>query len=162
MDEVLSRARVIDRQVAQSATHLDIGELFKADLSKDPAENPMSDPLAWEDWLFNLMLTHPGEYRDRWGPLAPVMVFPPNVYPPPVDAFPDDAVDMFARQLDETTVAAARARLADFLWMRRREIQYADLAIAEYGRAATAVIGGEMGSRWHLTIWSEPMISPDP
>src|SRR5688572_8929167 len=118
-DEARSRARVIDREVGKSATHLDIGELFKADLSKDPSEDPNNDPLVWEDWLFNLMLTPLGEYRDQWGPLGPVMVFPPNVYPPPVDYFPDEAVEMFATQLDETTVPAARARLADFLWLRR-------------------------------------------
>jgi hypothetical protein len=144
-DEVMDLVRGIERRLGAGVTHHEIGEALNDELSLNPTTDRDADPLVWEVWLFGLMLTDPGSYREQWGPLAPMAVFPPNVYPPPVDYFPDAALDHFDRRLAESNISSSLARLADVLWIRRRSVEYADRAIEAYLEAATMVLAAPLG-----------------
>jgi hypothetical protein len=66
-------------------------------------------------------------------------------YPPLVRDFPDEATDYFRKRLASSAIPTVRARLADFLWLRTREVAFADQAITEYANAASAVPPSAVG-----------------
>jgi len=139
--EVRARMLEIEATLGRTVTHREIGRAVNEELRSAPSDDPDSDPLVWEAWAFDLMLTDPGDYREQWGPLAPMLVFPPKVYSPPMDHFPEEALDHFDRRLAESSSVSAKARLADILWLRRRDVRHADMAVSAYLDAATLVMG---------------------
>lgn len=132
--DALRLAGEIEKGVDLPVTPLTVAGAFKKYLDQaETLDAKVRELLICDQWVFHLMIAeHLPDYRAQWGPLAPMMVFPPNVYPPPVDGFPEPCVAYFRRRLKGTVLTVSRARLADFLWLRTEEISYADEAIQAY------------------------------
>ena len=132
--DALRLAEEIEKKVALPATAGTVAQAFKQYLDEAETLAPeVRELLLCDQCVLDLMIAeHLPDYRAEWGPLAPMMVFPPNVYPPPVDRFPEPCVAYFRRRLKGTALTVSRARLADFLWLRTKDISYADEAIRAY------------------------------
>lgn len=132
--DALRLAEEIEKQVALPATAGTVARAFKEYLDEgERLDAKVRELLVCDQWVFDLMIAeHLPDYRAQWGSLAPMMVFPPNVYPPPVDSFPEPSMAYFRRRLEETALSVSRARLADFLWLRTEEVSCADEAIQAY------------------------------
>jgi hypothetical protein len=72
----------------------------------------------------------------RAEPFAPLMIFP-TFRSASVDDFIDSHVDLFRELAPTVSDAELRARLADVVWVRKRDVQMAKLAIDSYLRSAT-------------------------
>lgn len=134
-EDALRLAREIEKGLSLPTTHWGVARAFREYLnSKGELLDPkVRDLLFCDEALFDLMIAeHLPDYRAQWGPLAPKAVFPAKVYPPPIDKFPEPCVAYFRRRLKETELAVSRSRLADFLWLRTKEISYVDEAIQAY------------------------------
>lgn len=133
-EDALRLAKEIEKEVALPATAGTVARAFKEYLDKAGAlDAKVRELLVCDLWVFDLMIAdHLPDYSAQWGSLAPLMVFPPNVYPPPIDRFPEPCLAYFKRRLKETELAVSRCRLADFLWLRTKEISYAGEAIQAY------------------------------
>jgi hypothetical protein len=129
----------IEKSAGPGASHHDLAGSFRAAWEGATEEDPRKKHLLWEMWLHDLMLTDPGDYRDQWGPLAPIMVMASQVYPPPVKEFPHEAEEYFIARLGTAKTPTARARLHDFLRLRRREVDHANRAIEAYVAAASSL-----------------------
>jgi hypothetical protein len=76
----------------------------------------------------------------RWGGVAlgPMMEFAgQGVFPPYISAFPESVLPYLDARAAGTTLADARARYHDFLWLRRHSFPDAGAALAAYITAGT-------------------------
>lgn len=71
----------------------------------------------------------------RAEPFAPLMIFP-TFRSAGVDDFTDSQVDLFGELAPAVSDAELRARLADVVWIRKRDVQMAKLAIDSYLQSA--------------------------
>lgn len=149
-EEAAAKVAEVEQAAGEGASHRAIAKALEELRSSTPEGDPLLQPLQWDQLLFDLWLTNSDEQRKTWGPLAPMAVFPPRVYPPPVDGFPDDALPYFRARLASSPTPASKARLADFLWLRLGGHGDARLASDAYLEAASATRDSKAGLHLHL------------
>lgn len=101
--------------------------------------DPRKEAVGWEIALHDY---HLGEAEKG---LQPMFVLEGRVYPPPVEAFPEEGVAYFQQRLAHARHPSVRSRLADFLWLRTKQIGMAEVAVAEYLKAAPQLIDSDRG-----------------
>ena len=101
--------------------------------------------LSLETWLYQYQLRSSTRDTARGEELGPFWEFGERRHPPRVSEFPGEAVEYFRHRLQRSETPSARARLADFLWLRTRDVSLAERAMAEYLAAAQAVIPSQHG-----------------
>lgn len=131
-DELSAWATDVEQQGHPSATTRDLAKLFKETGAALDEGDPRRDAASYEQLLFDLFLAPEGEFRDQWGPLAPMMTFSDGCYPPPIAHFPDEAVTHYKLREARAQLPTARARLQDFLWLRDGDHKMARRAITSY------------------------------
>ena len=145
----LERALGVEARVGESGDYHDLGSAFEEELRALGGE-AAPEAARWDVWAFRLFLSRTGEYRDMYGPLAPMMVMEGRAYPPPVEELPEPALDYFETRLGRTANPSSRARLADLLWITRRRVADAQVAIRTYLDAHPLVRVSDVGRRTSL------------
>jgi hypothetical protein len=142
--EGLVAASEIERGLRQAATLDELGTSFDVAVRTLAATDPRRPYLEWESWLYRYHLGPGDQAREQPDTiLQPLHEAGEYRFPPRVADFPSDAVPYFEARAALTTYSNARARIADFLWLRRREVAFADTAIEAYAAAALLVVQSE-------------------
>jgi len=137
---VLEYALDIEAKAEPCADHANVADLFSRAADALPEGDPRREPTLWELHL------HKYSLEPEKG-LTPLFETEGQVYPQPVETFPEEAVGYFEQRLAQATHPSVRARLADFLWLRHKKFTFAEMAIAEYVRAAQAVLSSSRGRK---------------
>lgn len=138
-DEALALASRIENDAGVSAVPHELSSAFEAASKPLQPDSSYRRYLVWEAALYAYVLPVHGEAGHEAEEFIPFIQSGESRYPPLVSDFPDEATDYFRERLPLSVVPTARARLADFLWLRTREVAFADQAIAEYANAASVV-----------------------
>ncbi len=101
--------------------------------------DPKKKVLGWE------VMLHDYHLGDGAKGLQPMLVLQAGVYPPPVEAFPEEGVAYFQQRLAQARHPSVRSRLADFLWLRTKQIGMAEIAVAEYLKAVPQIVDSDRG-----------------
>lgn len=141
-DSLIQWATNVEATAGDNATHMDLSRAFKDARSNLPEDDPKARIAGFEQMVFDLFLPNEGDFKGRWGPLAPMWSAEDGTcYPPHVKDFPEDAVTHYEAREPVARVPAARARLQDFLWLRRKDHTMARAAIVSYVDAFHAIQG---------------------
>jgi hypothetical protein len=141
---VLDKALQLERAAGTAASCQELAELFGKTIEDLEPVDPSRDLLTYEAGLYRFQL-QPTESASG-EPLGPFWALPDGRrYPPRVSDFPDGAIDYFRARQETAENLSARARLADFLWLRTRDAAQADQAITEYLGASRAVLTSKFG-----------------
>lgn len=135
-DEVLQWASDVETEVGHGATHFDFSSNYRKYFESLQEGDPRRQVAKYEVLIFDLFLPHAGETKDRFGSLAPAITTSGSTYPPPVANFPEDAVEYYRRRQPTLSISTARARYADFMWLRTGDHEQGSMAIAAYQEAA--------------------------
>jgi hypothetical protein len=138
-DELAGWATEVEQRAGPAATHTELAALFREEASGLPEDDPRHAVAQNEQMVFELFLSDNADFAKEWGPLAPILTSGTGSYPPRVADFPQDAVSHLKLREPLSQVAAARARIQDFLWLRERDHMVARRAIASYIDAFQAV-----------------------
>lgn len=95
------------------------------------------DALAGHRAAFSYMFVErtQEEYRERYGPLAPMIETADSVYPAPLDLLPPEAAGIWTRALEVLDAPLLQSRYGDLLWCLRHgpsPHRYARAALAAY------------------------------
>ena len=145
-EEVLALASRIENGAGVSAVPHELSSAFEEGYKALEPDSPCRQCLGWEAALYAYVLPVHGETGREAEEFVPFIQSGESRYPPLVRDFPDEATDYFRKRLASSGVPTARARLADFLWLRTREVAFADRAITEYAKAALAVSSSAVGA----------------
>lgn len=121
------------------ADHSHMSSVFRDAANQLAEEDPRRQYLIWEIWVHDYHLSHDQAEKGL------MLVMGGQAYPVAVETFPEDAVEYFRRRLATSRRSATRARLADFLWLRTKQIAFADQAIAEYLTAVPDILPSTRG-----------------
>jgi hypothetical protein len=145
LQSAAERALEIEQEAGAWASYHDLAEAFSKAVQALDAADPRRGFLIWETWLYQYQLhrtTQPrGEDFGAFFELADG-----GRHPPRVRDFPGEALGYFRLRLQTVECPSARARLADFLWLRTRDVSLAESAIAAYLVASQAVHSSSAGS----------------
>jgi hypothetical protein len=84
---------------------------------------------------YDLMGSNGGDWRHRFGPLAPVSEWASGIYPAPLDRLPPGATKAWIDALASLEPPLAKSRYGDLLWLTRageRPHEFARIALAAY------------------------------
>jgi hypothetical protein len=126
VDGALEIASVLERDAGNSASFHELRSAFDAACKGLDAQDSRRQFLAWEEGLFAYQL--PETPDTKVDELVPFCQIGERRYPPRVEDFPDEVIAYFRQRLTRSQNPSARARLADILWLRTREISFADEA----------------------------------
>lgn len=141
------RALELEREGGASASYHRLSSIFSAAAQALDATESCLEFLRWEAGLYRYQLrpsTRDARGGEEFG--ASMEMADGRRDPPRVREFPEGAIAYFRLRLQSAGIPSARARLADFLWVRTRELPLAELAIKEYLAAASAVLPAQDGS----------------
>ena len=136
-DEALVLALRIENDAGVSAVPVELCNAFEEATKALGPDSPYRKYLGWEAALYAYVLPVHGEPSHEAEEFVPFSQCGDLRHPPAVKDFPDEATDYFRKRLVCAIVPTARARLADFLWLRTREVAFADQAITEYANGAS-------------------------
>src|SRR6266545_777755 len=139
------KALEIEREVGPSASHHELAEAFSRAAQALPETDSRREFLIWETWLHQYQLKRAGHDAPRGDELGPLFEAGNRRHPPRVRDFPAEALEYLQHRHTSAQIPSARARLADFLLVRTRDVSLAESAVAAYLDAAQAVIPGRHG-----------------
>jgi hypothetical protein len=140
------KALELEREAGPSASYHELAEVFRKVVRELDASDQRAQFLTWENWLYEYQLKSSNRDRARGDEFSAHIEFPDGRrHPPHVSDFPAAATDYFRHRLQAAESPSARARLANFLWLRTRELPLAELALTEYLSAAQAVRSSRFG-----------------
>jgi hypothetical protein len=147
LEATLEKAAELERAAGAAASCHEFADIFGKAVQQLEVGDPTCQALTWEAWLYQYQLDRHAQEASRGGEFGPLFELADGRrHPPPVGEFPGEAVDYFRSGLEKAENPSARARLADFLWLRTREIAFADQTITEYIGAAQAVLPSQFGN----------------
>lgn len=123
------------------ADYAHMSSIFRKAADKLPETDPRRQYVVWEIQVHDYHLSH--DEADKG--LLPMLVTGGQAYPAPVDQVPEEAVEYFKERLAVSQQSSTRARLADFLWLRTKQIAFAEQTIGEYLRAVPAILPSTRG-----------------
>jgi hypothetical protein len=141
------RALELEQEGGASASYRRLSAVFGAGAQTLDDTDPRVEFLRWEAGLYRYQLrssTQDARGGEEFG--AFMEMTDGRRDPPRVREFPEGAIPYFRHRLQSAGTPSARARLADFLWVRTRELPLAELAIREYLAAASAVLPEQDGT----------------
>jgi uncharacterized protein DUF4209 len=138
---VIDHVRDIEARAEIWADHFHISRLFTDAANSLADDDERKQFVLWEIWLHDYTLS-----PQKPDTLQPMMVMDGQRYPVSVETFPEGGVAYFRTRLESAKHPSVRARLADFLWLRTKDIRFADAAIAAYLDAAPALLASTRGS----------------
>lgn len=137
--EILDSILATEATAEPWADYAHFSSLFKRVRDELADTDPKKEALGWEVALHDY---HLGE-ADKG--LQPMFVMGGRIYPPPVEAFPEEGVAYFQQRLVHARHPSVRSRLADFLWLRTKQIGMAETAVAEYLKAVPQLVDSDRG-----------------
>jgi len=147
LEATMEKAAELERAAGAAASCHGLADVFGKAVQQLEASDPTCQALIWEAWLYQYQLDRHGQEASRGNEFGPLFELADGRrHPPPVGEFPGEAVDYFRSRLQRAENPSARARLADFLWLRTREIAFADQTITEYLVATQAVLPSQFGN----------------
>lgn len=135
IDAATMEAMRVERATPPGRLHILADALKTRGQGMEEDEKTLGQLLMSDGLACDFMLAR-GEYRLRWGWLAPMMEIGGAVYPPPVPTFPDSLEPYFRERASTTERSDARARYRDLLWTRWHSLDDAKETYRSYVQAA--------------------------